>query len=85
MADLPLGDPSLRSPAAMVNVIGNGDVDPRRQLPAAMAIDTGARIHLYGKGPRHDRKLGHVTVCDDDVEPAAERAWLVAAALGAQH
>jgi 5-(carboxyamino)imidazole ribonucleotide synthase len=84
VADLPLGDPRLRSPAAMVNVIGDGDVDPRDRLAAAMALDSGARIHLYGKGPRHDRKLGHVTVCDIDVERAAERAWRVVAALGGQ-
>lgn len=84
VADLPLGDPTLRSPAAMVNVIGAGDTDPRLRLAAAMAVDSGARIHLYGKGPRHDRKLGHVTVCDADVERAAERAWRVVAALGGQ-
>jgi 5-(carboxyamino)imidazole ribonucleotide synthase len=84
VADLPLGDPTLRSPAVMVNIIGEGDVDPRARLGAAMALDPGARIHLYGKGPRHDRKLGHVTVCDADGERAAKRAWRVVAALGAQ-
>jgi len=84
VADLPLGDPSLCSPAAMVNVIGDGDGDPSDHLGAAMAVDPGARIHLYGKAPRHDRKLGHVTVCDDDVERAAERAWRVVAALRGQ-
>lgn len=84
VADLPLGDPSLRSPVAMVNVIGRDDRDPADRLHAAMSLEPGARIHLYGKSPRHDRKLGHVTVCDDDVDRAAARAWRVVAALGGQ-
>ena len=28
----------------------------------------GAHVHLYGKGARPGRKLGHVTVCGDDPE-----------------
>ena len=43
---------------------------------------TGAHVHLYGKGARPGRKLGHVTVCggpDDDVRA---RAWSAALALG---
>ncbi len=83
--DLPLGDPTLRGPAAMVNLIGSSDpVDPLSQLPAALALDPAARIHLYGKEPRPDRKIGHVTVCDDDVAEAAARAWAVVEALGGQ-
>ena len=81
--DLPLGDPSLRSPAAvMVNVIGGtaGD-DPSMHLAEALAIDPSARVHLYGKAVRPDRKVGHVTVCDQDVDRAAARAWAVVAAL----
>jgi len=81
--DLPLGDPSLRCDAAvMVNVIGNaaGD-DPVDHLEAALALDPAARIHLYGKRARPDRKLGHVTVCADEVDDAAARAWAVVAAL----
>lgn len=82
VADLPLGDPSLHTPAVMVNVIGNahGD-DPRAMLGAGLAADPAAHIHLYGKAARPDRKVGHVTVCDDDVERAAARAWRVVTAL----
>ena len=82
VADMPLGDPSLHTPAVMVNVIGNatGD-DPRSHLASGLAADPGAHVHLYGKEARPNRKVGHVTVCDDDVERAATRAWRVVEAL----
>jgi 5-(carboxyamino)imidazole ribonucleotide synthase len=83
--DLPLGDPALLRPAAMVNLIGATEpIDPRTRLSAALALDPAARIHLYGKEPRPDRKIGHVTVCDGDVNEAAARAWAVVEALGGQ-
>lgn len=82
VTDLPLGDPSLHTPAVMVNVIGNArGEDPRAHLAAGMAADAAAHIHLYGKEARPNRKVGHVTVCDDDVERAATRAWRVVEAL----
>lgn len=82
VADLPLGDPSLHTAAVMVNVIGNAEGDdPRTHLAAGMAADAAAHIHLYGKEARPNRKVGHVTVCDDDVERAAARAWRVVEAL----
>lgn len=83
--DLPLGDPSLTSAAVMVNVIGSGvSIDPRTRLADGLAVDPSAHIHLYGKEVRPERKVGHVTVCDDDVDAAADRAWAVVAALGGQ-
>jgi 5-(carboxyamino)imidazole ribonucleotide synthase len=65
--DLPLGDPSARQPwTVMANVLG-GDYDQLyptyRHL---MARDPGLKIHLYGKGVRPGRKLGHVTVFGGD-------------------
>ncbi len=82
VADMPLGDPSLHTPAVMVNVIGNetGD-DPQAHLAAGLAADPAAHIHLYGKQARPNRKVGHVTVCDHDVDRAAARAWRVVEAL----
>lgn len=81
--DLPLGDTALHCrAAAMVNVIGNaaGD-DPLDHLSDALAVDVAARIHLYGKHARADRKVGHVTVCGDDEADVTRRAWRVVAAL----
>ncbi|MBP7630735.1 MAG: 5-(carboxyamino)imidazole ribonucleotide synthase [Acidimicrobiales bacterium] len=85
--DLPLGDVSLRSPAAMVNVVGAGGPsgeeapEPRARLAAGMAVDAAAKVHLYAKTPRPERKIGHVTVCDDDADRALARATAVARAL----
>ncbi|HVR31354.1 MAG TPA: hypothetical protein VMS74_01440 [Acidimicrobiia bacterium] len=47
-------------------------------------MDPAAHIHLYGKAVRHDRKLGHVTICDDDHDRAVDRAARVVEALGGQ-
>lgn len=68
---LPLGDTSLRVPAAaMVNVISNSaSKNLVKQLPHALAIE-GANVHLYSKTPRKNRKIGHVTATASDVESA---------------
>jgi len=60
--DWPLGDTTMRSPAAaMVNVLGNADgSDPGDRMELALAVP-GAHIHYYGKRPVPGRKLGHVT------------------------
>ena len=42
----------------------------------------GAHVHLYGKGARPGRKLGHVTVCGDDADEVRAAAWTAALALG---
>jgi len=85
---LPLGDPSLRSPAAMANLLGDlwriGD-DGRAILPGVEAVlaDPRARLHLYGKRqPRVGRKMGHLTVLDGEVEVARERARALRKYLG---
>lgn len=57
---LPLGDASPRGHAAMVNLIG---AMPDR---AAVLGIAGAHLHDYGKAPRGGRKLGHITVVEDD-------------------
>jgi 5-(carboxyamino)imidazole ribonucleotide synthase len=82
VADLPLGSTSLRVPAAtMVNVVGDTtDVDPRDRLAEGMAAGDAA-IHLYGKAPRPERKIGHVTSCGPDRATAHRDAASVAAAL----
>lgn len=57
---LPLGDTAPRGHAAMINLIG---ALPDRT--AVLAIP-GAHLHDYGKMPRAGRKLGHITLVEDD-------------------
>ena len=61
--DLPLGDPSARDPwTASANVLGGDYAELYGTYKHLMARDPGLKIHLYGKGVRPGRKLGHVTV-----------------------
>jgi 5-(carboxyamino)imidazole ribonucleotide synthase len=39
-----------------------------------MARDPGVKVHLYGKADRPGRKIGHVTVCGEDLAGCRERA-----------
>jgi 5-(carboxyamino)imidazole ribonucleotide synthase len=79
--DLPLGDSAPRvDAAAMVNVLGVDEVDPRTRLADALR-HPGASVHLYDKGPRHGRKLGHVTATGPVLVDALDRARRAAAAL----
>jgi 5-(carboxyamino)imidazole ribonucleotide synthase len=80
--DLPLGSPSTVGPAAvMVNLLGSpaGD-DPRHRLAGGLAFDR-ARVHLYGKGARPGRKVGHVNAVADDLAEARRIALSAADAL----
>jgi 5-(carboxyamino)imidazole ribonucleotide synthase len=73
--DLPLGSPRPHERwAVMANVLGG---DHPQLYPAyrhVMARDPEAKVHLYGKGVRPGRKIGHVTVSGDDLADLRERA-----------
>jgi 5-(carboxyamino)imidazole ribonucleotide synthase len=73
--DLPLGATTpVAQAAAMVNVVGPRDgSDPASHLHEALRVP-GANVHLYGKGARPGRKLGHVTVCAQTPERGLELA-----------
>ncbi len=80
--DLPLGDPSPRAAwSVMVNLLGSELPDPALGLGGAFASSPDARVHLYGKSVRPGRKLGHVTVCGDDLAAARAQAEAAVAAL----
>lgn len=64
---LPLGSTSMRGHAAMLNIIGSA-VDAAQVLAVP-----GAHLHLYEKDARPGRKLGHITVCAQNVEELTER------------
>ena len=61
--DLPLGSPASRSPwTVMANVLGGEHDELYSAYRHVMARDPGAKVHLYGKGVRPGRKIGHVNV-----------------------
>ncbi|MGO0575106.1 5-(carboxyamino)imidazole ribonucleotide synthase [Ornithinimicrobium panacihumi] len=73
--DLPLGDPTARDPwTVMGNVLGGDYPELYPTYRHLMARDPGLKIHLYGKGVRPGRKIGHVTVGGEDLEDLRGRA-----------
>lgn len=80
--DYPLGSTELTGPAAVMgNVIGapvtpSMSVDER--LHHLFARYPHAKVHLYGKGERPGRKLGHVNLVGDRMDEIREQARLAA-------
>jgi len=80
--DLPLGDPRMAAPAAvMANVLGGDDADVYDRYIHVMAADPAVKVHMYGKQVRPGRKIGHVTVLGADVADLADRARRAASYL----
>nr|WP_155859597.1 5-(carboxyamino)imidazole ribonucleotide synthase [Cellulomonas sp. KRMCY2] len=80
--DLPLGDPAPRARwSVMANVLGSSLDRLTDALHDVVGADHGVRVHLYGKDIRPGRKLGHVTVCGDDLADVRARALAAAARL----
>lgn len=82
----PLGSTELRAPAvALVNILGpeNG-VDPLERVPDLIA-DPDVRLHLYAKGYRPGRKLGHATVLGQDLDTARTKTLRARALLQGEH
>ena len=69
--DLPLGATDLKTPAAMVNLLGEGGFTGEavyEGLEDCMEMP-GVYVHLYGKNvTKPFRKMGHVTITDKDVD-----------------
>lgn len=74
---LPLGATDQLSPAAMINLLGAPGHRGRpliKGLAAALAIP-GVGVHIYGKAATSPfRKMGHVTVLDQDIGNARRKA-----------
>ncbi|GAA4794796.1 5-(carboxyamino)imidazole ribonucleotide synthase [Actinomycetospora chlora] len=80
--DYPLGATATTAPVTvMANVLGGDPVPSMRldeRLHHTYARFPDARVHLYGKGERPGRKIGHVTVRGDDLDAVRTRARLAA-------
>ncbi|MCS5491204.1 5-(carboxyamino)imidazole ribonucleotide synthase [Algoriphagus limi] len=76
----PLGDTSLRCPAAMINLLGEGGYQGEAYVEGMeeAVSEKGVYIHLYGKKlTKPFRKMGHVTVLDEDVDNLKKRAHYI--------
>jgi len=75
--NLPLGDTRSISNAVMINLLGEKGHDGLAKydgLEKIMAID-GVYVHLYGKKyTKPFRKMGHITIIDQNREHAIEKA-----------
>lgn len=75
--NLPLGDTRSLSNAVMINLLGEKEHDGTAKydgLEKIMAID-GVYVHLYGKKyTKPFRKMGHVTIVDQNRDHAIEKA-----------
>jgi 5-(carboxyamino)imidazole ribonucleotide synthase len=78
----PLGSTQITAPAvATANILGpDNGIDPSDRAAEVLA-DPGVHLHLYGKGYRPGRKLGHVTVLAGDIDTAREQTRRALAAL----
>jgi len=81
--DYPLGVTTLTAPVVvMANLLGGPDeVVPKgidERVHHCMARWPGVKIHLYGKGLRPGRKIGHVTALGDDLAAVRDRAQAAA-------
>ncbi|HQS66724.1 MAG TPA: 5-(carboxyamino)imidazole ribonucleotide synthase [Sulfuricurvum sp.] len=77
VTNLPLGSTKLMSPAVMVNLLGEEGYEGE---PVIEGIRDALRIpelsfHFYGKTyTKPFRKMGHITVLDDDIDEAFKKA-----------
>ncbi|MBL0939589.1 MAG: 5-(carboxyamino)imidazole ribonucleotide synthase [Gemmatimonadaceae bacterium] len=71
---LPLGDPSVFAPSAIVNLLGDVWLqDAAPDVTSALNVP-GTRLHLYGKaGARAGRKMGHLSAIGTDSQDALGR------------
>lgn len=77
---LPLGDTQLLIPSAMVNLLGEPDFSGPAKYQGFEEVlkVSGVHVHLYGKKlTKPFRKMGHVTIIDQDVESLRQKATFV--------
>ena len=78
--DLPPGDTEIKTPSVMINILGQPGFEGQVRyegLRGCMSVE-GAKFHIYGKTwTKPYRKMGHVTVLDDDISSALEKAKFI--------
>ncbi|MDZ4664015.1 MAG: 5-(carboxyamino)imidazole ribonucleotide synthase [Bacteroidota bacterium] len=78
--NLPLGDTAIVKPGVMINLLGDfghDGVAVYEGLEDIMKF-SGVYVHLYGKlQTKPFRKMGHITIVDDDITKAKQKAKMV--------
>lgn len=76
LMNLPLGSTALRSPAIMINVLGERGYSGKpiyEGMADVMAMEN-VYVHLYGKKEtRPFRKMGHITILCDSIESGLQK------------
>lgn len=74
LAGWSVGDTYSPTPACMCNLLGDVWANGEPAWAETLKIDTGVKLHLYGKTtPKPGRKMGHLTVTDADPQQALAR------------
>lgn len=82
--NLPLGDTSIVKAGVMVNLLGEPGFEGNAVYKGMDDVlkFSGVYIHLYGKAlTKPFRKMGHVTIVDNDILKARQKARLVKSTL----
>ena len=78
--NMPLGDTSALMPSAMVNLLGEDGYTGEAKYKGMKEVlsTAGVHVHLYGKKiTKPFRKMGHVTITDDDIDRLRKKAKFV--------
>lgn len=82
--DLPLGSTKMKSPSVMVNLLGEDGFKGSAKysgLEECLAME-GVKVHIYGKTiTKPFRKMGHVTILEETLEKAIQKAKKVKSTL----
>lgn len=74
--NMPLGDTSIRTAGAMINILGAEDYTGKAKYQNldTLLAESGVFVHLYGKEiTKPSRKMGHFTIIDNDVATLKEK------------
>jgi len=78
--NLPLGNTDLNKPASMINVLGEEGFTGEAKYEGMNELmsESGVHLHLYGKKiTKPFRKMGHITITDDNIADLKEKTQLV--------
>lgn len=85
VCNLPLGDPAVLRPAAIVNLFGDLWVNGQNPPFERALAQSGVRLHLYGKrGARPGRKMGHLSATGATPDEALDRVRAAYDALASE-